>query len=225
MIRPPRRHSCVRALASALAVALAVLLHVGAAQALIISEVLANPVGGFGSDDGLEYVELYNDGATTLTDLSGYSLGWGGGDYTFGTLDLAALGVVNLAPGDYIVIGNTASPVDFDPDLPDGFIAAAGVGLFDVPVGSIGTNNPIDAVIYTHLLGGNFNNLIDETGAVGTIDATTGAAGESIERQTLGGGWSNAAAPTPGGGSLIPEPSTALLTAVGLLLLGVRRRR
>lgn len=225
MLRPPRRHSSVRSIASALAVALAALLHAGTSEALIITEVLANPVGGFGSDDGLEYVELYNDGATTLTDLSGYSLGWGGADYTFGTLDLGLLGTINLAPGDFIVIGNTASPVDFDPDLPDGFIAAAGVGLFDVPVGSIGTNNPIDAVIYSHIFGGNFNNLIDETGAVGAVDATTGGAGESIERQTLGGTWSNAATPTPGTSTLIPEPSTALLTALGLLLLGTRRRR
>ena len=55
MLRPLRRHARVRAVASALAVAIACVLQAAAAQALMISEVMFNPVGGFfGNDDGLE---------------------------------------------------------------------------------------------------------------------------------------------------------------------------
>lgn len=229
MIRPLGRHSHVCTFAAALAVALAAMLgcvlFAAGAQALIISEVMADPVGGFGNDDGLEWVELYNDGATTLTDLSGFTLGWGGADYTYGTLDLALLGVVNLAPGEYIRFGQTGSGVDFAPNLPDGFINAAGVALFDVPAGQIPTNDPIDAVVYATIWGLNFNGLVDQSGGVAPVSVTTTAAGQSIQRTSVAGGWSAAATPTPGTGTLIPEPTTALLTAVGLLVLGLRRRR
>lgn len=231
MIRPLRRHSCVRISASVLAMMLGMLLHVASAEALIISEVMANPVGGFGSDDGLEWIELYNDGATTLTDLIGFTLGWGGANYADGTLDLALVDVATLtggaglAPGAYIRFGQTGSGVDFDPDLDDGFFTAAGVALFDVPVGQIPTNDPVDAVVYATFFGFNFDGLVDESGAVKTVDATTGGSGESIVRTTLAGGWTASATPTPGTGTLIPEPSTALLTLVGLLALGLRRHR
>ncbi len=230
MLPPLRRHTCVRASASAFAVVLAFLLHATAAQALIISEIVFNPVGGFfGNDDGLEWVELFNDGTSTV-DLSDYSLGWGGADYTFGTMWLDGAGT--LDPGEYIVIGNSlggntgpGAAFNFTPNLPDGVFTAGGVGLFAGP--TVGAADvPIDSVIYGHIFALNFNGLIDSTGAVGTVDATTGAAAESIQLGA-GGTWTASATPTPDTGPLvpIPEPSTALLSGLGLLLLALRRRR
>jgi len=191
----------------------------------MISEVMFNPVGGFfGNDDGLEWVELYNDQAAPVN-LDLYTLAWGGADYTTDTMSLAGAGM--LFPGQYIVIGDSAgtntgpgAAFNFNPDLPDGFITAGGVALF---LGADTSGTPLDAVIYGTIFAVNLNNLIDETGAVGAVDATTGGAAESVERQT-GGTWAPSAAPTPGAGTLVPEPSTALLASFGLLLLGVRRR-
>ena len=215
----------MRAFASALAVAFVALLVGGSAQALIISEVMANPVGGFGSDDGLEWIELYNDD-TVSVDLSGYSLGWGGADYTYGSLSLAGAGT--LSPGEFIIIGGPdpgaginwfSDPLD--PDLPDGFFTAAGVALF---AGTDTSVTPLDAVVYTTFFGFNINGLVDETGGVAGIDANTGGAGESIERVSPTG-WAANATPTPGSNTLIPEPGTAMLLGAGLLLMGRQRRR
>ena len=54
---------------------------------VILSEIFkdsANP----SADNGYEWVELYNNGSSAV-DLSGYSLDWGGTDYTTGTLQLS----------------------------------------------------------------------------------------------------------------------------------------
>ncbi len=204
-------------------VVLGALLFTGTARALMISEVMYNPVGGFGSDDGLEWIELYNDDVTTV-DLSGFSLGWGGSDYTFGSLQLAG----NLAPGEFIVVGGPDPgpgvnwlPDPIDPNLPDGFITAGGVGLF---TGTETSGTPIDAVIFASGIGFNFNGLIDETGAVAGVDATIGGAGDSIERiSTIS--WVTNATPSPGVNPAIPEPGTGVLLAAGLGLLAWQRRR
>lgn len=210
--------------AQRLAVAVAALsLLSSSSAALTISEVLFNPAG---PDDGFEFVELFNDDAVAV-DLADYSLGWGGADYTTGTLDLDLAGI--LAPGSYIVIGGPSDPLGFDftPDLENGLFVADGVALFDVDAASIGGAIPVDAVIYGSFFAGNFSGLIDETGTAGPVDAVTGAAGESVARDA-GGAWTVSAAPTPGSGPLtVPEPSTALLIAIGLvgLVLSGRARR
>jgi hypothetical protein len=193
------------------------------AQALVISEVMFNPVG-FGSDDGLEWVELYNNGSVNIL-LDDYSLGWGGGDYTTGTLDLDGAGT--LAPGDYVVIGGPASPFDFNPDLQDGYFTADGIAVFDVDAGSIAGQTPIDALIYGTTIFGfapaNNSNLIDSTGAVGVVNAAIGGAGESAERNA-DGSWGVSTAPTPGTGTNpVPEPSVAVLLGLGLVVLSRRR--
>jgi hypothetical protein len=193
------------------------------AQALVISEVMFNPVT-FGSDDGLEWVELYNNGAGDV-DLADFSLGWGGADYTIGTLDLDGAGV--LAAGSYIVIGGPASAFDFDPDLEDGYFTADGIALFDVDAGSIPGQTPIDSLIYGSSFFGipatNNSGLIDSTGGVGAVDTVIGGAGETAVRNT-DGSWTTSATPTPGTGNApVPEPTTTVLLGLGLGLLARRR--
>jgi len=179
----------------------------------------------FGSDDGQEFVELFNDGASAVL-LDDYSLGWGGAAYTTGTLDLDGAGW--LLPGQYIVIGGPTDPLGFDfaPDLEDGFIAADGVALFVGAAASITpTTVPLDALIYGTFFAGNFNGLIDSSGTTGTVAVTIGGAGQSAARDATGT-WTVSATPTPGSGPMvIPELQTAVLVGTGLLLLGLDRRR
>lgn len=204
-----------------LALVAALALLPGSAQALMISEVMFNPAG---PDDGFEWVELYNDGPGAI-DLADYSLGWGGADYTVGTLDLDSAGI--LASGAYIVIG-AGTGFDFNPDLENGIFFADGVALFNLDAGSIAPGTiPLDALIYSSFFGFNGSGLIDATGNPGAVLVTIAAAGESAERDALGN-WQAQATPTPGSGSLpppVPEPSTALLVGLGLLGLTWHSRR
>ena len=200
----------------------AVALLPASAQALIISEVMFDPVAFPGSDDGLEWVELYNDSISAV-DLANYSLGWGGADYTVGTLDLDGAGI--LASGAYIVIG--APAFDFAPDLEDGFILADGIALFNMDAALITPATvPLDALIYATFFGFNGSGLIDSTGAPGPVMVTIGGAGESAARDALGN-WQALATPTPGTGPLpppVPEPATGLLVGLGLAGLAMYRR-
>lgn len=225
MIPPDRRHNRVLRTASiALVAALACLSWAGSASALMISEVNFNPVGGFGGiDDGQEWIELYNED-TAAVFLDDYALGWGTASYTEGTLDLDGLGW--LAPGAFIVIYDTDPGYDFAPDLPDGFITAAGLGLFAGDAANIDASvtPPVDAVVYSTIWGGNWNGLVDETGAVSGVDVTTGGATETIQR-SAGGTWTPSGTGSPGTGTPVPEPGTGLLTAFGLGLLALRRSR
>jgi hypothetical protein len=193
------------------------------ASALMISEVLYNPVA-FGSDDGLEFVELYNDGPLAVW-LDDYSLGWGGADYATGSLDLDGAGW--LLPGSYAVIGGPSDPLGFDftPDLEDGFFAADGVALFDVDAASIPGTTPVDALIYGTIFALNLNGLIDSSGAPGAVDVTIGGAGESAVRDASGT-WTTSTTPTPGTGPLVvPQPGSGLLLGLGLAALGLRAGR
>ena len=89
-------------------------------QSLVISEVFYDRIG---SDGGFEWVELFN-GTQALIDLSGFSLGFGGNDYSDSTLGLS--GIVDM--GAYFVLGGPQSDatngapvfdlvVDFSPDI------------------------------------------------------------------------------------------------------------
>ena len=184
---------------------------------LWLSEVMYNPSGG---DNGREWVELYNATGAAI-DLSGYSLGWGGADYTTGVLQLSGI----LAAGGYFVVGgptsdaNNANPTydlvaNFGPDLQNPLLASDGIALFAVPAASItAATVPIHALIYGGLF--NLNGLLDEQGNPGAIDTGFAPAGESLEFD--GAGWAAQASPSPGSGVLLaplPEPGAA-----GLLLL------
>jgi hypothetical protein len=215
-----------------LAVALAAWLAPAAAAALPtgglwISEVMYNPGGG---DNGREWVELYNASGAAI-DLSGYSLGWGGADYTTGVLQLSGI----LAAGDYFVVGgptsdaNNAFPTydqvaNFTPDLQNPLLVSDGIALFDVPAASVGAATvPIHALIYGGLL--NLNGLLDEQGNPGAIDVGLAPAGETLEFD--GAGWSAQASPSPGSGGLLaplPEPGAAGLLVLAAAALGRRAR-
>jgi hypothetical protein len=198
----------------------AVFAWAGAAPALLITEVQFNPVA-FGSDFGQEFVEIYNDEAFSI-DLTGYSLGWGGSDYTYGTHDLDAYN--SIAPGQVIVISGPSDSTgyNFTPELANGFLNAAGVAIFDVDSSLIAGATPIDALIYgTVFVFGNTNGLIDETGGVGNVDVVTANSSQNAVRDA-GGNWVTTTMPTPGM-TPIPEPGTAFLLGLGLLGLAARR--
>ncbi len=227
-----RRRRRVRLQARA-AAALSVLLPWSAGATPILSEVFFDATGG---DDQKEWVELYNDGAVAI-DLAGYSLGWGGADYTTGTLQLSG----TIAPGQYFVIGGPISDatngnptfdlsVDFAPDIENSgiFTAADGIALFDVTAVSItAATIPIDALIYSGaFFSANWNNLMDETGSPGAVDFSIPLFGTGFSAEFDGVSWLQQGTPTPGNGPFAtPEPSTALNLLLGLALLSGWRRR
>jgi hypothetical protein len=213
---------------------LVLLLAASAGATPILSEVFFNPAG---ADDGREWVEIFNDGSTTI-DLSGYSLGWGGSHYTTGTVQLSG----SLLPGQFFVVGGPVSdasngnPIydqmaNFTPDLENSgwFQPADGVALFDVPAGLIApTTVPIDAFIYAGaIFSTNSNGLLDESGAPGAIDFVQSFFGSGYSAEFDGATWSRQDNPTPNAGPppTVPEPVTALLLLSGLCFLGWWARR
>lgn len=153
---------------------------------LILSEVFYDPSG---SDNQLEWVELYNRGNTSI-DLSNYSLGNGGNDYTYSTVQLSG----TIAPHSFFVVGGPTSSsanynptfdqaVDFNPDFQNGGSESDGVALFNVLASNITESTvPIDVVIYDKP---NSNNLINTTGNPGSVDVDDAPSGSSIERTSV----------------------------------------
>jgi cytosine/adenosine deaminase-related metal-dependent hydrolase len=154
------------------------------------------------TDGGYEWIQIYN-GTASAVDLSGYSLGWGGTDYTSSTLQLQG----NIpAFSCFIVGGPTADAengnptfdqaVDLDSDLQNGGSDADGIALFDVDAASITTSTvPIDAVIYGASTNG--NDLMDETGNPGAVDVGDANAGEALLRDSETT-WTIIGTPDPG---------------------------
>jgi hypothetical protein len=153
----------------------------------IIAEVFYNPAGG---DNSYEWVKLFNGTGATI-DLSGYSLGWGGTDYTYGTLQLEG----TIDPGSCFLVGGpngdaaTGFPggaafdqsVALSPNVQNSGDVADGVALFDVTAVMIGAaTTPIDAVIYGDT---NSNGLLDETGAAGAVDVADAGSGNGLVLQ------------------------------------------
>jgi len=202
----------------------------------IITEVMFNPGNVFaGDDNGREWLEIYNPDASAV-DLSTYSIGWGGADYTFGTLQLSGI----LGAGQTYVIGGPTSnagngnptfdlPIDFGPNLQNsGFFGAAdGIALFDQLAASITpTTVPIDTFIYGGAFSTNSNGLIDSTGNAGAIDLTPPFFGGGNSAEFNGTTWSNQGTPTPGAVPVaVPEASTAVLLGLGLLMSSLQRGR
>ena len=163
---------------------------------LVITEVLYDTPG---TDDGLEWVEIFNGTAQEI-DLSDYSLGNGGNDYTASKVQLAG----TLAPGACFVVGGPQSTADnglpqfdqsynIEPDLQNSGPKADGVALFDMPADDVSSVSlPIDVVIYGSA---NENGLIDTNGDVAEVDVNDASSGHSIER--LPGGWQVQPEPTP----------------------------
>lgn len=165
---------------------------------VVISEVLYDPSG---SDDGFEWVELRNTRSMAV-DLSTYSLGYGGSDYTGGTFQLSG----SIPAGATFVVGGPASDasngspiydlsLDFSPDLQNSGTIGDGVALFDVLASEItGATVPIDAVVYGP---NNDNGLLDESGVVNPPEVDDAPSGSSIERLDAAGAWQVQGTPTP----------------------------
>ncbi|MCH9688692.1 MAG: amidohydrolase family protein [Deltaproteobacteria bacterium] len=158
-----------------------------------------------GGDAMFEWVKIYN-GTGVAVDASNFSLGWGGNDYTYGSVDLVGM----IPDGSCFVVGGPSGDavngfpggpmysqaVQFMPGMQnsnDVGIADA-VALFDTPAATIGAATvPVDAVIYGT---SNDNNLLDETGASGVVDVPDAPSGSSV-RMLSDESWELNAAPTP----------------------------
>ncbi|MCA9704232.1 MAG: lamin tail domain-containing protein [Myxococcales bacterium] len=167
---------------------------------LIIAEVYYDHTN---MDDMFEWVKIYN-GTGAPVDLSGHSLGWGGTDYTYGTLDLS--GMVNSGecflvggPNGDAASGFPAGPMFdqaevFTPNLQNSGTAGDAVALFDVAAAAIGPATvPLDAVIYGP---NNDNGLLDETGMAGVVDVADAPAASSVRLQS-DGTWAINPMPAP----------------------------
>ncbi len=161
----------------------AVTISQSAASGLILAQVFYDING---SDDGYEWIQLYNGTSHTI-DLSSYSLAWGGTDYGWGSVQLSG----SIQSGACFIVGGPTSSaengnptydlaVNLDQDLQNSGSDADAVALFDVPASSVtGSTVPIDAVIYG---GSNSNGLIDETGQAGDVDVGDAPAGNALLR-------------------------------------------
>lgn len=176
-----------------------VLAAAGIGEAIAIIEVTDNPPVGLllvevyfdhtDNDDGYEWVKLYNGTGASL-DLSGYSLGWGGENYLYGTAQLSG----TVAAGDCFVIGGPQKNAangnpDYDlaynltPDLQNSGAVADGVALFNTVATAIGTTTvPIDAVLYGTTNG---SNLLGPDGKPAPVSAPDTPAAQSIQRTGL----------------------------------------
>ena len=169
-----------------------------ATTGLIISEALVDPSG---QDLDLEWIEIFN-GTDGTIDLSEYSLGSGGTDYTYSTVQLTG----NLEPGDCFIVGAGSSSdingnavadqkIDFNPDFQNGGSTADGVALFKLQVSEIAADSiPTDVLIYGTT---NKSELLGPTGEV--IEPHTGKAskGHAYIRDAEGL-WTSSAEMSPG---------------------------
>ncbi|MCA9516137.1 MAG: thrombospondin type 3 repeat-containing protein [Myxococcales bacterium] len=158
---------------------------------LVLAEVFYDADTGSAGDDNLEWIMLYNGSGAAL-DLSGYSLGWGGTNYTYGKQQLS--GTV-AAGACFIVGGPTSSAANYSPvfdlaanlggssnDIQNGAAPGDGVALFHVAASAItATTQPIDAVVYGD---NNNSNLISADGAAHPPNVADAPAGMSIRRVT-----------------------------------------
>jgi hypothetical protein len=171
--------------------------------AVLLTEVLYDATG---SDDGLEWVELYNASDLPI-DLSTMSLGAGGSDYTSTLVQLSGL----VEPGETFVVGGPISTadnsnptfdqaVDFVSDLQNSGSEGDGVALFGVRASRVtAATVPVDAVVYGP---NNACGLIVETGSTNAPEVGDAPAGPSIVRVTVAGAWQIQSSPTPGSAPL-----------------------
>lgn len=190
------------------------------AGGLVISEVFYDAVG---ADDSLEWVELYNSSSATIELTGRFSLGWGGSNYLFGTIDLTG----SVEPGETFVVGGPQSSSDnAQPSLDQSAVpsltlqnsgtAADGIALFDIPAAAItAVSVPIDAVIYGP---SNSAGLLDPSGSPGSVNVGDAASGQSIERDNAG--WNIQPNPTPNISALAPPVDPLILSEVFYDALG-----
>jgi hypothetical protein len=149
----------------------------------LLVEVVYDPMG---NDNNEQWVKLFNACPAAL-DLADYSLGWGGVDYTLGTLDLLG----TLDPSACFIVGGPNSnnsnalpaidqTIDLSPNLEKSGTLADGVALFlgaaiDIMVDTV----PVDAVIYGE---SNTSSLLDAQGNTPAPHVGDAGQTESIRR-------------------------------------------
>ncbi len=163
---------------------------------LVISEVFYDPAS---SDDGLEWVEIYN-GTGQAIDLSNYAIGSGGTSWVITTLQLSG----SIPAGGCFVVGGPTSAAgnynptydqaaDFNPDIQNSGDTADGVALFNLKASQLNESSlPIDSVIYG---GSNASGLKNSEGQASAPDVGDASSGSSIQRTAAG--WKIQPAPTP----------------------------
>lgn len=169
--------------------------------AIVINELVSDPSG---TDDGNEWVELYNPGATSV-DVSGWVIASGTSSFSgSGTLPEGTM----ILPGEFLVVGQ-AAVADID-------IVAPGFSLGNASTSSDGVRvedcngTPVDTVIYGDP---NTDLWIDDTGAVATSLAPAATSPSSLARVTDGVDtdasavdFEVAVAPTPGTSNDVAPP-------------------
>ncbi|MDP2317045.1 MAG: lamin tail domain-containing protein [Pseudomonadota bacterium] len=133
---------------------------------LLVNEVVYDPSG---TDDGLEWIELCNNGADTV-DLTGYAFHNAGSSYG----DIYTFASGSLAPGEYLLVGGTSAthPGSFSPNIQNGGTETDGLRLVDA------SGTVVDTVLYDE------SNavLAEDDGTIPTTGAPAATNGKSIGR-------------------------------------------
>lgn len=196
--------------------------------AVIINEIDYDNVGS----DTAEFIELYNNGLISV-DISGYVLVHINGNNNQVYAPITTIPAsTSIAPGGYYVVGSTNIPtrnLTFAANLdqiqngaPDAVGLYSG-GTFALTNSST-TNSGllVDGIIYEGVADAtNYPGFLALAAAFGDSNALN----YSIGRDDTGS-WALLSSPTPGlvNAEVVPEPTTALLGALGCLAL-LRRRR
>lgn len=201
---------------------------------VVLNELMVNPDG---SDDGLEWIEIYNPLDTPVS-IDGWGISWATNAGNISEIDVVLPGGLVVPPGGFFVIGDElveASDLVATLRLPNG-TNGDGVMLFDCE----GTR--VDTVIY----GPNNDDMIDDDrGDVVPPYITSVSSGGSLARVEDGVDTDEASdwfgtQPTPGASNAVPggggdggrrgcscrRSSVESMSVLGLLgLLGLARRR
>jgi len=146
----------------------------GDGSAIKVNELMPNPEG---SDDGFEWVELYNTSSSTVT-LDGWMVTWNtsessGGGYMFGS-------DVDIGAGDFILVGGpSVEAADFVAEIGMGNASsnADRVQLVDCD------GEPQDTVIYGTP---NDDGFLDDLGEVTSLPALKPGDGQALARTADG---------------------------------------
>ncbi|UCC56649.1 MAG: lamin tail domain-containing protein [Gammaproteobacteria bacterium] len=188
--------------------------------AIVINEFLPDPSG---TDSGNEWIELYNNGTSTVN-IDSWAID--AGTSSFSTI--FTFSSTSLLSGDYLVIGESnVSGADLTATLGLGNATATGDGLRLIDNAAV----VIDTVIYGP---NNNDNFIDDTAGIAsslapspTTGLTLGRLPNGVDTDASAIDFSVLASPSLGvSNSVVPLPPTVWLFGSGLLgLIGIARRK